>query len=798
MSGLAALSLREALRGFVRQRSTFVMALLTLVLGLSLATAMLCVLYGVVLRPLPYGDPSRVVMAWAGYEGSAGERESFSEDALVAWGRATDAFDGLAGFQYTMFTLLQRGEPVSLQGAVVSPEIFPVLSARAYLGTVFSPESAKQAQGKVALISHRLWRQRFGGNPTVVGSPVNLGDEIYTLSGVMPDDFDVPSRDTAVWVPLMTGQGRNPGRSLMVVGRLKNTVSLPQAKADAERIARQLAGELPEGHRGMRIHLVRFFDELVRDSLPLVVVATVAVLLVLLICCANISNLLLVRAIARRAEFATRVAIGAQRRHLLGVVFAESLLLALLGGAVSAVLARALIAGLVRVSPVELPRAAAIGHGLQVPLVAGALVLLVALLVSLPAAWEVLRSRAQFAAGAASRGSSRGFARRAIVALEMTIALALLAGSGLMVRTMLALRDANPGWQADHALAGQILLPRSTYRDPQQIRQFFENFIERLRGTPGVVAVAASSALPAATLGADMELPIQVQNGSGSQDGRAAARAITPGLFKTLGIPLLQGRDLDDSDRDPQVRRMVVNRAFVKKFMADTPAAVGRQVSLVMGAPLAYEVVGVVGDVHHYGVLREAKPEFYVPFATRPFPSMGVVVRTSGDPAAFAPTFSRQLWALDPQLPIASLESMTDMVKATWSDRRFLAVLIGSFAVVVVALTLVGVFSVVTFSVSRQVREIGIRMALGARSEDVIGMVMRQAARTMVVGLALGLLLAWMLSRGLAGLMYGVSANDPWGLGLGAVGVAAVAALGAYLPGRRAAKIDPVAALRTE
>jgi putative ABC transport system permease protein len=798
MSGLAALSMREAWRGFVRQRFTFVVAFLTLVLGLSLATAMLCVLYGVILRPLPYGDPSRVVMAWAGYEGGSSERESFSEDALVAWGRATGAFDGLAGFQYTMFTLLQRGEPVSLQGAIVSPEIFPVLSARARIGNVFSPESARASQGKVALLSYRLWQQRFGSDPSVIGSPVNLGDEAYTISGVMPDDFDVPSRDTAVWVPLMTGQGRNQGRSLMVVGRLKNGVSLPQANADATRIAGQLAGELPEGHRGMRIHLVRFFDELVRDSAPLVIVATVAVLLVLAICCANISNLLLVRAIVRRAEFATRVAIGAQRRHLLGVVFAESLLLALCGGLVSALVARGLIAGLVRLSPVELPRAAAIGHGWQVPLVAGALVLFVALLVSIPAAWEVLRARVHLASGAATRTTSRGFARRAIVALEMALALALLTGSGLMARTMLALRDANPGWKAEHVLAGQILLPRSTYRDPQQIRQFFETFVERLRGAPGVVSVAASSALPAASLGADMELPIQVQTPAGNQDGRAAARAVTPGLFKTLDVPLLQGRDLDASDADPQVRRMVVNRAFVKKFMGDSPAAVGRQVNLMMGAPLAYEVVGVVGDVHHYGVLREAKPEFYVPFATRPFPSMGVAVRTAGDPAAFGPTFSKQLWALDPQLPIAALDTMSNMVRATWSDRRFLAVLIGSFAAVVVVLTLVGVFSVVTFSVSRQVREIGIRMALGAGSDQVVGLVMRQSARTIVVGLALGLTVAWMLSRGLAGLMYGVTANDPWGLGLGAVGVALIAGLGAYLPSRRAAKIDPVAALRAE
>lgn len=794
MTSLAALSLRDALRGFARQKSFFAVAVLTLVLGFSLCTAMACVLYGVVLRPLSFGDARRLVMAWAAYEGGATERDTFDEQALVTWRQASNTLDAVGAFRYGQFTLLQRGEPASLQGASVSPELFDVLTVQARLGAPFSAAQAKSEQGKVVLLSHKLWRQRFDANPAAVGQTVNLGDEIYTVVGVMPEDFDVPSNETAVWVPLPPGPGR--GRGLMVVGRMRAGVTLAQAQADADRVAQQLAAESAETRRGMRIHLVPFFDELIKDSRPMVVVGAAAALLALLICCANVSNLLLVRAIVRRGEFATRAAIGGQRRHLLSVVFAEGLVLALCGGALGAPVARWLIALLVRLSPVELPRAAALGQGLQIPLIVTVLAALVALLISLPAAWEVARTRLTLASEQENRSTSRALARQLIVSLQVAVALTLLAGAGLMARTMLALRHADPGWRSDHLLVGQIFLPRREYQDPQKMQQFFENFIERLRAAPGVVAVAGSSAVPATPMGVDVDMPIQVPGSSNDSEGRGAIRVVTPGFFQALGIPLLQGRHLDESDRDPQARRIVVNQAFVRKHLADTPSPLGRQVNVYLGPPQPYEIVGVVGDVHHYGMLRDPKPEFYLSFASRPFPALGVVVRVQGNPLDFAPEFRKQLWALDPELPITSLDSMENMVKATWSDRSFMTVLLGLFTFVVVALTLVGVFSVVTFTISRQVREIGIRMALGARGEDVVRMVMGQSARAVVAGVVLGLGGALAIGRALSGLMYRVSANDPLVLASGAVGLAAVAILGAYLPSRRAAKTDPSLALR--
>lgn len=796
MSNLATLSLREALRGFARQKSLFATAVLTLVLGLSLCIAMVCVLYAVLLRPLSYGHTDRLVMAWAGYEGGASERDTFDAGALETWRQATHTLDGVAGVRYAQYTLLQRGEPTSLQGAVVSPELFSTLTLKAQVGQVFTPAMSVTEQGKVALLSHKLWRQRFDSSPNVAGTPVNLGDEVYTVVGVLPDGFDFPSNETAVWVPLPPGPGQ--GRGLMVVGRLRDSVGIEQAQADTDAVARQLTAEAPDTRPGMRIHLVPFFDELTKESRPMLLVGAAAALLALLICCANISNLLLVRAIVRRSEFATRSAIGAQRRHLLGVVFAEGLVLAVCAGVASAVAARWLIVALLHLSPVELPRAATIGTGLQIPAIALVLLLVTTLLISLPAAWEVVRARLSLVPTQETRSTSRRFARQLIVTLQMAVALTLLAGAGLMTRSMLALRDADPGWKTDHLLVGQVFLPRRTYQTPPQMQQFFENFMQRLRGVPGVVSVAASSAVPATPLGIDVDLPIQVPGRVANSDGRGGIRAVTPGFFQTLGIPLIQGRHLDESDGDPQLRRIVVNQAFARQYLADAPSPIGRQVNVFLGAPQAYEVVGVVGDVHHYGMLREPKPEFYMPLAIRPFSAMGIVVRTQGDPLVFAAEFRKQLWALDPELPIASLDSMENMVEATWSDRGFLTIMLGLFTLAVVVLTAVGVFSVVTFSVSRQVREIGIRMALGARGEDIVRMVMGQSARTVVAGVLLGLGGAWMLGRSLASLMYRVSASDPLVLAAGAIGLAVIAAVGTYLPSRRAARIEPAPALRIE
>jgi putative ABC transport system permease protein len=802
MRHLAVLSLREAVRALSRQRSVFVVAILTLGLGLSLSTAILCVLYNVLLRPLSYGDPQRLVIAWAAYEGGATERDSFGEQSIVAWRQSARAFESVAGFRYTTFTLLQRGEPTDVEGAFVSPELFSVFTIQPAAGAVFTPAQATAQQGKVAVISRKLWRQRFADDPQVAGKPINLGGEIYTITGVLPDDFEVPSAKTAVWVPLpQSATGAvSKSRALMVVARVRPSVMLAQAQAEADILAQTLAKTYPDTNRGMRIRLLPFFNELIDDSRQLIILGTAAALLTLLICCANVSNLLLVRAIARRGEFATRLAMGAGRRHLLAVVFSESLWLVLGGGLIAVAVSRWMIAALIRLSPVNLPRAQSIGADWQIPIAATLLVIVAALLVTIPAAWEASRSRPAPTATLGVRSTSRLFARQLIVAIEIAIALTLVAGSGLMVRTMLALRDTNPGWKSDHLLVTTVVLPRKAYREPHQQRQFFTTFLERLRARPEAVSVAASTSIPVAPIGADFDVPIQVpgDNSGPLLQGQAAIRMVSPGLFKTLGIPVLQGRDFDDTDGLPTTQHVVVNQAFVKKHLAGTASPLGRQIVILFGAPKTYEIVGVVGDVHHYGILQTTKPEFYLSYAHRPFVGMGVVVRTSGDPTAFAPTLYKVLWSIDPTLAVASTATMEDMVSDTWNDRTLLTIVMLAFSAIVAMLTIVGVFSVVTFSVSRQVREIAIHMAVGARKDDVLRLIMWQTARPVIAGIALGLAGAWLLGRGLANLLYGVSAADPRVLFFGVIGVMLVAALGAYLPSRRAANIDPMLALRLE
>jgi predicted permease len=799
MSWPAALSFREAVRGLTRQTAISAIAVFTLTLGISMSAAMLCVVYGVMLRPLSYDGDRRLAVAWAGYEGALTERESFSEQALMQWRTASRTLDGLAGFRYWQFTLLERGEPIDLQGAQVSPEFFSVLGVRAAVGTTFDAPSARGGHGKVVLISHRLWRQRFAGDPTVAGQHVNLGGEIFTVSGVMPPDFDVPSQNVALWTPLpidSMNTAASTARTLMMIARLRPSITLAQAGSEAAGIAQHLAGEHPDTHRGMRIHLVPFVDELTRESRPLLTVGSIAAWLVLFICAANASHLLLMRTVVKRPEFATRVALGAPVTHVMGVVVAESLVLAACSGIVGGILARWMIAMLVRWAPVELPRASALGHGLQVPVAAALSTVIAALLVSGPALWEVARRMRHSNASSGGRSTSRRLAGQLVVALQIGTALTLVAGAGLMARTLLALRDANPGWKTDHLLAAQISLPASTYREPPQARQFYETFIERLRQTPGAVSVAASSALPAEPMGVDVEVPIEVPGHSAQ--GQASIRLVTPGLFRTLGIPVLQGRDLDGGDADPKLRRIVVNRAFVKKHLPDSSSVIGTRVIVALATRETYEIVGEVGDVHHYGMLREPRPEFYLPFASRPINSMGIVVRTADDPQAFAATFRTQLRLLDPALPVASTKTMVDMVRDTWSDRTFLTAVIGGFAAVVVVSTIVGVFSLMTYAVSRRKREVAIHMAVGARPGEVIRLVMGDAARFIVVGLVMGLLGAWVFGQSLRSLIYGVDAGDPRVLLMGVLIIVVVAGLGAYVPSRRAASVDPLIALRVE
>src|SRR5262249_52047401 len=330
-----ALSIREAVRGLARQKTISGIAVFTLTLGISMSAAMLCVVYGVMLRPLSYDGDRRLAVAWAGYEGALTERESFSEQALMQWRAPSRTLDGLAGFGYGQFTLLERGEPIDLQGAQVSPEFFSVLGVRAAVGTTFDAQSARGERGKVVLLSHKLWRQRFAGDLTVAGQHVNLGGEIFTVSGVMPPDFDVPSKNVALWTPLpiySMNTAASTARTLMVIARLRPSVTLAQAENDAAGIAQHLASEHADTHRGMRIHLVPFVDELTRESRPLLTVGSIAAWLVLLICAANVSHLLLMRTVVKRPEFATRLALRAPLTHVRGGGGAESLVRAACSG----------------------------------------------------------------------------------------------------------------------------------------------------------------------------------------------------------------------------------------------------------------------------------------------------------------------------------------------------------------------------------------------------------------------------------------------------------------------------------
>ena len=796
--------LRYAVRSFIAQPTLSLVAVLTLVLGIGANTAIFSVIQAVLLDPLAFPQSDRLVSLFE--RNPDGELSDVSVPTFEDWRDQTTQLANAAAYRQTRFTLSGQGEPLDVPAVRATVDLFDVLRTPAALGRAFVPDEGTPGRDRVVLLSDGFWRRQFGGDPSVIGRTILLDVLPYEVVGVMPPGFEFPpAGDAELWTPLAFDPNDQHGRSrrsraLAVIGRLADTASLESAGRELDVIADRLATEYADSNAGWGARLVAARDQLVGDVRPALLVILSAVGFLLLIVCANVANLMLARLAGRQREIALRVALGAGRFDLVRQVLVESVLLSLIGGGLGLFVAAGAIR-IVRSLPSDsLPRLAsveldggvllfALGLSIAVALVFG---LLPALRASAPGLRDTL-SESAGTTGSIKTQRVLG----ALVVIEVALALVLLIGAGLMTRSFAHLIRVDPGFQPDHLIAAQIYLPTTRYPQPHMRARFFEEAVSRVRMLPGIDAASAVTSLPMHPVGIDFALPFTIEGTMAPQTGeepRADIRAATDGYFETMKIRLIGGRLLDTRDSADAPHTMVINETLARQYFPNE-SPIGRVIENPHGRS---EVVGVVGDLRHYGLDSEPRPTVYLPSNQNPFNGMAIVARTAGDPLDYAEVIRREILAVDEAQPLNDVSAMTDVISRSVFLPRLSMWLLASFAGLALVLAVVGIYGVISYSVSQRTKELGLRMALGADGSDTVRLVVLRSMRMVGLGLALGLVSAMFLTRWLAGVLYGVSALDPLVfLGVSAA-LGAAALIASLVPARRATRVDPMVALRIE
>jgi predicted permease len=795
-----------ALRRLARAPGFSAVAIATVALGIGANSAIFSVTNAVLLRPLPYPDPERLVMVSATWK----ERPVvMSPQNFLDVAEASRTLEGLAAFDGGGVTLNGRGAPTRVEGASVSASFFDVLGVRPIAGRGFLPGENEPGRTKVVVLGEGLWRRRFGADPTVVGQSVVLDREPHLVVGVAPAHLAVPEA-AELWRPMeYDSVFRSHSRGawyLSVIGRLAAGSSVETAGEEVAAIARRLERQYPDHNEGVGATVRSLHGALVGRSRRALLVLVGAVGLVLLIACVNVANLLLARAAARESELAVRAALGAGRGRLVRQLLTESLVLAVLGGGAGVVLAAASLGSLLALQPGGVPRLAEVRVDQTVAIFAAVLSLATGLVFGVaPAFVTAARSTAQ-TLREGSRGLLTGSGRRlrgGLVVAEIALAMMLLAGAGLLLRSFDRLRRVDPGFRTDSALTFRLALPENAYAEEPRVASFYSELQRRLEALPGVRATGAVMGLPLS--GISFQLSFEVEGGPPlpfAQQPSMQVRAVTPGYFQAMGIPIVRGRGLDAGDGAGSRPVAVLSESAVRRFFPGEDP-MGKRITLGWrrpdGLPKAGgEVVGIVGDVRELGLDKDEPAEIYVSHAQLPTRGMDVVVRSSVPPLSLAPSVERLVHELDPELPVARVQTLEAVVARSVSEPRFYMVLLAAFAAMAIALAAIGIFGVMSYAVTQRSREIGIRVALGADTGHVRAMVLRDALALALLGVAVGLAGAVALSRTIASLLFQMSPTDPATLAAVATALVAVALLASDLPARRATRVDPLDALRSE
>jgi putative ABC transport system permease protein len=793
--------IRYALRTLHRHRVFALTAILTLGLGIGANTAIFSAVNGVLLRPLPYPDPDRILTIWGRHPAIG--RESASLPDFLDWRKAR-SFSGMAAWANAAFTVTGTGEPEVVSGALVTPNYFRVLGAPIPLGRDFRDDEARGA-ARVVVLSQGYWQRAYGGRSDIVGSRITLGGVPYTIVGAGARGLALPA-EVDIWAPFQTDTtlGRR-NDFLQVIGRLAPGATAETAEVELATIARRLEAEYPASNAGWGVELIGLHERIVGEIRPALLVFLGAVALVLLIACANVANLMLVRVAARERELTIRAALGASRRRLVRQLLTESVLLALAGGVLGLGLAVWGVSALRALDPGTLPRLDAVR--LDARALAFALVLSVGtgLLFGVVPAVRARRFdlRGGLAEGGRALSGARSAARTrsALVLAEVALASVLLVGAALLLRSFVGLTRVDPGVSVDGILTARVTLPRSRYDDPARQVAFADALLDRARALPGVASAALGSAAPVddavpywaiALAGVEQPPPDVVQD--------AVVYRASPEYFHTFGLPLIRGRLFEASDRTDRAPVAIVSQGLAQRYWPGGDPVGSR---LTFGDPTDsatswMTVVGVVGDVRQDGAVSPAYPQIYVPFAQLSNRSVVVALRTGRNPLALAAPLKQALAGVDPSLALSQVTTMEQRVASTLARPRVNALLLAGFAATALVLAALGIYGVIAYSVVQRTRELGIRVALGASADAVLGMVMRQGLTPVMIGLAIGLGVAAAGSRVLRSLLYGVTATDLATYGAVAAFLTAVAAAASYVPARRAARSDPVQALRAE
>ena len=800
--------IRYGLRSLLKQPTFTAVAIVTLALGIGANAAIFTVVNAVVLRPLPYQDSERLAMLWTTKDANQEQPFSFADyNDLKSQAKSFSALG--AASPLWNFILAGDGEPEPIQGLYVSANLFELLRIAPEKGRGFTADEDRTGGPPVVIISRALWERRFGGDPNAIGKTMSISGTTATVVGIMPAQFQFLEPAAELWVPLAQNQFASSARQvrlLSVVGRLNDGVQASEASAELTGIAQRLESAYPDSNSGVSLRLVPLHAQVTGKVRPALWLLFGAVGLVLLIACANIINLMLVRSAARHREIAVRAALGAGRMRLLRQLLTESITLSVIGGAAGILVGSWGVNALLALNPIPIPQHNDIGVDMTVLAFTLIASVVTGIVFGLAPAWQMLRVDLHSALKEGGRGAVAESGQRRLSSLlvitEMAMAMVLLIGAGLLLRSFAHLLDVKPGFTTENLLTMQIGLPNAAYQEPQKRAAFMQQLETSLRGAPEVTSVGFVTRLPLMSTLNNITtyLAIEGREVPAGERPEIDFRRASTGYFQTMGIPLLSGRLVTEQDITNNSRFVLINEAMARRFWPGEDP-VGKRISTIVssGQQIPWQtIVGVVGNVRHLGLDIEPRPEIYYHTNTQPPFGPVVVIRTTSDPTRLISIARAKVRELDRGVPISNVNTMEQLVAQSVAQRRFGMFLLGIFALLALVLAAIGIYGVVSYSVTQRTQEIGVRMALGANATDVLKMVLRNGMTLALIGVGIGLIGAFGLTRLMTRLLFEVKPTDVTTFALVSFGLIVVALLACYLPARRAMKVDPLEALRYE
>jgi putative ABC transport system permease protein len=803
--------LRLAVRSLLKRPAFAAVVVFTLALGIGANTAIFSVVDAVLLRPLPYGEPERLVAVWAKDATKNLTNQPVSFLNYVDWKAQGEAFEELSAIRAESLNLTGLGEPERVNGVKVTVNMLKTLGVRPEIGRDFLAEEGQPEKASVALVSYGLWQRRFGADPKLVGQTLMLDAKPHTVVGVLPrwlkyPGLQLPPNGADIWIPFLVSPSQNLRgfANLRLVGRLKPGITLTQAQADVDLIARRLEQQYPQDNTNLGISVIPLQEQLVGNVRLALLILTGAVSLVLLIACANVANLMLARAASRGAETAIRSVLGAGRWRLVRQVLVECGVLSLAGGAVGMLLAYSGLFWVRTLNVAGLPRLEEVGLNLKVLAFTMAASIatgvVCGLLPSLQfSAVRLNDSLKEGRKGAAGGGRNRRWLRGLVVA-EIALASVLLVGAGLLLRSFERVIETDPGFKPRNVLTLNVPLPTTNYPDQPRQLAFYEAALPRLSSLPGVESAAGVFRVPLVGL-ATSTFSIEGKPVALGGKPNCDYRTVSPSYFHTLGIPLRSGREFSERDRPDSPDAIVINEELARRFFPGENA-VGRRLQIGNEETRFREIVGVVGDVHITSLAAPVDPAIYVPMAQNTWPQAlrisTFALRTSLEPRSLLAAIRKEVQAIDPSLPVTQVQTMDEIVEGSLAQQRFSLTLLMVFAAVAGILAVIGIYGVMSYNVTQQTHELGIRLALGAQREEIVSMVVRDGARLALLGVAIGIVGSLFLTRLMSGLLFGVSATDPLTFAVMALTLIAVCVVAGGIPALRAARVNAITALRAD